>query len=98
MSKTKVTPYLIAYDIADPRRLKRVHRILKNNAIAMQKSVFITVMNRADCLGLVDELEAVINPKEDDIRFYPLPQKPQWYAWGNTLWPDGLVGVLSSKS
>ena len=33
--------YLIAYDIASPKRLQRVHRYLTDNAIPLQNSTFL---------------------------------------------------------
>ena len=91
MSRSKLKPYLIAYDISDKKRLQRVHRLLKSQAIALQYSVFIAVMNAAECAELTQALEALIDKKADDIRLYPLPQKPEWYAWGEGLWPDGMT-------
>lgn len=91
MSRTKQKPYLIAYDISDSRRLQRVHRLLKSRAIAMQKSVFIAVLNEADREELTAAIEALIDQKADDVRLYPLPQRPEWYAWGDALWPDGMT-------
>lgn len=91
MSKSKTKPYLITYDISDPRRLQRVHRLLKSHAIAMQYSVFIAVMNQTDRDELIGKLTKLIDEQQDDIRLYPLPQKPKWYAWGDSLWGDGLT-------
>ena len=91
MSKSKAKPYLIAYDISDKRRLQRVHRLLKNQAIAMQYSVFIALMNNAERATLIEALTVLIDEKADDIRLYPLPQKPDWYAWGKGMWPEGLT-------
>lgn len=91
MSKSKSMPYLITYDISDSRRLQRVHRLLKKQAIAMQYSVFIAVLNQPDRDELIAKLTKLINEQEDDIRLYPLPQKPKWYAWGDALWPEGLT-------
>ena len=56
MSKSKAKPYLITYDISDKRRLQRVHRLLKSQAIAMQYSVFISVMNKAEWYAWGDAL------------------------------------------
>jgi CRISPR-associated protein Cas2 len=91
MSRNKQQPYLIAYNTSDSRRLQRVHRLLKRRAITMQKSVFITVLNEADREALTAAIEALIDPKADDVRLYPLPQRPEWYAWSDALWPDGMT-------
>ena len=91
MSKSKSKPYLITYDICEKRRLQRVHRLLKGRAIAMQYSVFIAVMSESDRDELIEKLTQLIDEKQDDIRLYPLPQQPKWYAWGEALWPDGLT-------
>ena len=41
MSYTERRNWLVAYDIASPRRLARVHRYLKRHAIPVQYSVFV---------------------------------------------------------
>lgn len=91
MRRSKAKPYLVTYDITDRKRLVRVHRLLKSQAIALQYSVFIVVMNKADCEELIEALNALIDIKTDDVRLYPLPQKPEWHAWGAGLWPDGIT-------
>jgi len=89
--RSKPKPYLIAYDIGEPRRLQRVHRLLKNQAIALQYSVFIALMNKAECEELTQALSELIDESVDDVRLYPLPQRPKWHAWGKGLWPDGIT-------
>ncbi len=64
--------YLVCYDIADPRRLQRVHRICKHHGIALQYSVFLFEGNRARVDALIAKLKEVIHEVEDDIRIYPL--------------------------
>lgn len=62
--------YLIQYDIRHPKRLRRVHRLLKTCAFALQESVFAWqgTLNQLD--NLQQQLQKIINAKEDDIRGY----------------------------
>ena len=48
--------YLIAYDIADPKRLSRVHRALKREGLPVQYSVFTVVIKRKALLRLMGVL------------------------------------------
>jgi len=69
--------WIVAYDIADPKRLGRVHRYMVKRAIPLQKSVFQTSMSTVQLLKLRQGLSALIDPKADDIRMYPLPAHPE---------------------
>lgn len=62
--------YLIQYDIADAVRLRRVHRLLKSCALAVQNSVFAWHGYATELTQLQDRLQQMINPKADDIRGY----------------------------
>jgi CRISPR-associated protein Cas2 len=69
--------WIIAYDIADPRRLGHVHRFMIKKAIPLQRSVFTAKMTSRDARRLCDELAAIIDKARDDVRMYPLPSAPQ---------------------
>lgn len=84
---------LICYDIADPDRLVRVHRYVSARAFAVQYSVFIADLKRAEVEEVVAGLEELINPWEDDVRIYPLPQKPRAVGLGRTMFPEGVIMV-----
>ena len=64
--------WLVAYDICDPKRLRRVARTLLDHGERIQWSLFscaLTVWQR----GLLSEkLAGVIDPAVDSIRFYPV--------------------------
>ncbi|MBX3630284.1 MAG: CRISPR-associated endonuclease Cas2 [Nitrosomonas sp.] len=45
MADNQSNLYLIAYDIADSKRLARVHRVLKQQGLPVQFSVFMVVLN-----------------------------------------------------
>ena len=67
--------YLIAYDIADPRRLGRVAGYLCQRACRVQYSVFVIQLRQSELTGLLADLDDIIDPVQDDIRAYPLPAK-----------------------
>ena len=65
--------YLIAYDIAEPRRLGAVARYLCKVAYRVQYSVFVAQLSQPQLLLLLSDLKEIIDPDQDDIRAYPLP-------------------------
>lgn len=64
--------YLIAYDIADPRRLQRLQRAVRREAMAVQRSVYLVAGSVSQVEGLLDRLATCIDPWEDDLRAYPV--------------------------
>ncbi|MBI4843625.1 MAG: CRISPR-associated endonuclease Cas2 [Nitrospirae bacterium] len=74
--------YLVCYDIAQPRRLTRVYKIMKGKGIHLQYSVFHCTMTWQDLLKLKFDLSNVIDEEEDDIRIYPLPAGGKVIAMG----------------
>ncbi len=57
--------YLACYDIRNPKRLRRVHKILKGYGEAWQFSVFFCVLKEIDRVRLQSDLEEAMNLKED---------------------------------
>ena len=83
--------YLIAYDIANPRRLTRVHRYLKKQGLPVQYSVFTVVMKRKALLRLLDVINALILPAEDDVRCYRLPENSDIKTLGRQYFPEDVM-------
>ena len=90
MSIHRKHPHIVCYDIADSRRLQRIHRHLKDIGIPLQYSVFLLYLDRDGLTRLVERLEDLIDPRADDVRIYPLPKKPDWLWWGRPLMPEGV--------
>jgi CRISPR-associated protein Cas2 len=59
--------YLVAYDIRDPRRLRQVHKTLKEFGWAMQYSVFVADLDRVELVELRLALSAIIDHRSDTI-------------------------------
>ena len=95
MPASRRTQWIVCYDIANPRRLVRVHRTMKRFGVPVQYSVFLVESTRK---GLAAFLNAAvcphIDPREDDLRAYPLLSEARPTAFGRGSLPDG-VSVLS---
>ncbi len=93
--------FLLAYDIANPKRLTQVHRTVRSRGLPLQYSVFLIPGTAAAIDALLAELDGIIEPAEDDIRVYPLPRVldvehygRQWLPAGFGTGPDGQIGAL----
>lgn len=82
--------YLICYDIADPKRLAKVHRRTVNSAIFVQYSVYFFQGSQVELQSVLDDLQSVINNAEDDIRAYSIASIKEAIIRGKTWLPDDL--------
>jgi CRISPR-associated protein Cas2 len=75
---------LIAYDIAEPRRLQRVAKVLKDYGLRVQKSIFEVDVTTVRFAELLRRTEREIEPLEDGIKYYPLCKRCEevWYHGG----------------
>jgi CRISPR-associated endonuclease Cas2 len=71
----------MAYDIADPKRLAKIHRLMKKEGIAAQKSVFFIRGTEKDINTLMDRIAKVMKLGEDDLRAYPITKPAD--VWTN---------------
>lgn len=85
-----MTDYIICYDICDPKRLVRIHRALRRQAMALQYSVFLFSGTPKQLQRCLDELEALMDKRHDDIRAYPLPERGTRLRLGKPLLPSGI--------
>ncbi len=83
--------WIIAYDIAEPRRLQRVHKYLAKRSYALQYSVFVADLTRMEFESLKAELAKLIDPLKDDVRFYAAPPGADVKMTGRTRLPDGVL-------
>lgn len=90
--------YLICYDIADPRRLNRVARRLQRVACRVQYSVFAGQFSAPRLARLLDELADLIDPREDDIRCYPLPSEGDVAMLGRQMFPDDVLLIRNGHN
>ncbi len=66
--------WLVAYDIANPARLRKVHRIVRRVGVPVQYSAFSVQLSDAGVDELIQELRCVVHPTQDDVRAYHIPK------------------------
>lgn len=92
---TKVR-YVISYDIRDPRRLVRVMRRVRQQAVPVQYSVYYAELYNHELNQLVVGLDALIEPKVDDVRIYAIgPLSDAIYIGSiQPIDPDVLLTII----
>jgi CRISPR-associated protein Cas2 len=94
------TVWIVAYDIADPARLRRVYRTMRGFGDHLQYSVFRCTLTDRQLATLKDRLTQVIAPTEDQVMFVPLgsPEADRtWRYWTLGLpivHPERVVRIL----
>ncbi|MBL0700523.1 MAG: CRISPR-associated endonuclease Cas2 [Desulfosarcina sp.] len=66
---------IVAYDIADPKRLNKVARVIKDYGLRVQKSIFEVAVNNALFDEMKSRIEKIIEPLEDGVKYFPLCEK-----------------------
>lgn len=91
MRKGRLATWLIAYDIADPRRLTRVHAFLKKAGMPVQYSVFLARLDRRALREVARGLRERMKESEDDVRLYRLPPNCRPTLMGRAILPEGVL-------
>lgn len=79
---------VIAYDIADPKRLRRVAGEMENFGTRVQKSVFECHLTEAQADDLKARIERLILPEADRVRWYRLCPKDRAGVLGDGIAPE----------
>lgn len=92
MSASQVKSWLVAYDIRCDRRLRRVHRHLRRQALHVQYSAFLVEEDDRGLQRLLIELAQLIDASVDDVRAYHLPVRcAVWTLGRQASWGDGML-------
>jgi len=91
MALNESAVWLLAYDIANPRRLGRVHRAVKRFATPLQFSVWVVHESAIGMVRIKQELAALIDARYDDIRIYRIPARPEWVSFGAGILPEDVL-------
>lgn len=90
--------YLLAYDVRNEKRLRKLHYFCKKRGVSLQRSVFLLKADSIDLEEVVDGILARVNEKEDDVRLYPVPYPGAvWTAGRQNDKLHGLYGGSAPK-
>lgn len=92
--------FIIAYDIADPKRLNRVARFMERWAIRSQKSVFVFKGTEGALSDLLKDLTPILKLDEDCVQAWRIghdePASGRVLGTAATLYPASAV-LYSAK-
>jgi CRISPR-associated protein Cas2 len=66
---------IVAYDIADPKRLTRIAKIMLDYGTRVQKSIFEVTLTKPTFWEMKERVEKVLVAEEDGVKYFTLCQK-----------------------
>jgi len=66
---------IVAYDIANPKRLGRIARIMKDYGHRAQKSIFETDIDERSFAEMRRRVELVMVREDDGVKYFPLCER-----------------------
>lgn len=85
--------FIVAYDIADPARLRLVAKRLEKSAQRVQKSVFLFEGTPRELRLVESDLLTLIDLFEDKIQAWPLVPQSRVRRWDAGVAHPGIVRV-----
>lgn len=68
--------FIISYDIADVKRLKKIAKLIEKNAMRIQYSVYIFYdASHQEVTDLLESVTNIYDEKYDDIRVYKVKNR-----------------------
>lgn len=93
----KREPHILAYDIADPKRLRHVHKLLKAWGMPVQYSVFAVDLTTRGADKLFAALARIADADADDVRLYRIGQGTHCWS-GRAPLPEGMILTGSASA
>lgn len=81
--------YVAAYDVADPGRLRRVHRVVRRFASSGQKSAFECFLNPSERRELLAETRPLLDEDEDRFALLRVEERSAPVLLGAATPADG---------
>jgi len=74
--------FIIAYDISDNKRLQRLQRLVSNQFLQLQYSIYYGMMTRKRMDAFIVTMQQIIHPTDDDLRIYEVEPLEQAFVIG----------------
>ncbi|QYK48355.1 MAG: CRISPR-associated endonuclease Cas2 [Phycisphaeraceae bacterium] len=87
--------FLVCYDIREPKRLRRIHKLMKAYGEPWQYSVFYCTLKAIDRVRLENAAREILNLKEDQLLIVDLGSNEQAARESSTFMG---VGVPEAES
>ena len=65
-----INDFVICYDIAHPKRLQKVHKLVSKHLTQLQYSVYYARLTNQVIDDIIKSLQCIIDCDEDDVRVY----------------------------
>ena len=65
-----INDFVICYDIAHPKRLQKVHKLVSKHLTQLQYSVYYGRLTNQVMDDIIKGLQCIIDCDEDDVRIY----------------------------
>jgi CRISPR-associated protein Cas2 len=66
---------IVAYDIADDRRLTKVAKVMLDYGVRVQKSIFEVTVNKQVFREMKQRVEKIIVWEEDGVKYFPVCER-----------------------
>lgn len=83
--------WFVAYDISEPKRLKRVATLCEEHGLRIQYSLFALLATIQEVRAFCGELESRIRQGADDVRLYAIAADVPILHCGRPLQPADLI-------
>ena len=74
--------FVLAYDVREEKRLRRLHYYLKKRALPLQRSVFLLHKKPSELNRVLQGVRERTHKNEDDVRLYPVVSPHSIWAAG----------------
>lgn len=86
--------FVLAYDVRNEKRLRRLHYYLKKRALPLQRSVFLLHKKPSELNRMLQGVRERTHKNEDDVRLYPVVSPHSIWAAGQQS--EVLAGLYGS--
>lgn len=77
--------YLVCYDVGSPKRLRRIHKLVKAYAVCGQKSSYECWMTKPEMQSLIAALSREAHAAEDRVDVFELDPRQMVFCFGTAV-------------